>query len=271
MPFTPAHIAAVLPLRKRWNLVWSALAIGSMAPDFEYFLTLGPRTHHFHEFPGILTYTLPLSFFILWVLHRFLKEPVLEFLPTSVVERIDPAPFSFRGFGHIALILLSLSIGIATHLAWDSFTHESTIITERFPVEHANVPLPVVGPKKMYKVLQFGSSAAGLALLSAYFWFWYSRTKPRRKLTPAHSMSAKIAFWTLATLAAIAFGLYHAFVQLASEGMALRVAVVVTVVSAMAAFFWEVLAFSVFLQVRRKWMMNTRAAKPSGEPTSTRS
>jgi hypothetical protein len=263
MPFTPAHIAAVLPLRKRWNLVWSALAIGSMAPDFEYFLTLGPKTHRFHEFPGIVIYTLPLSFFILWVTHRFLKGPVLEFLPTSVAERMDPAPFSFRGLGRIALIVLSLSIGIATHLAWDSFTHEDTIITERFPVEHSTVPLPVVGPKKMYKVLQFGSSAVGLALLTAYFLSWYSRTKPRRKLSHAHSKSAKIAFWTITSLSAIAFGLYHAFVQLAAEGPPLRVAIIITVVSAMAVFFWEVLAFSVFLQARRQWMMNTRTVKPT--------
>jgi hypothetical protein len=270
MPFTPAHIAAVLPLRKRWNLVWSAMVIGSMAPDFEYFLTLGPKSHRFHEFPGIVIYTLPLSFFILWVLHRFMKGPVLEFLPTGVAERMDPGPFSFRGLGHIALILLSLSIGIATHLAWDAFTHESTIITERFPVEHANVPLPVVGPKKVYKVLQFGSSAVGLALLTANFLSWYSRTKPRRKLAPAYSKAAKIAFWTLTSLASIVFGLYHAFVQLASEELPLRVAVVITVVSAMAVFFWEVLAFSVFVQARQRWMMNTRTVKPTGEPTSTR-
>jgi hypothetical protein len=270
MPFTPAHIAAVLPLRKRWNLVWSALIIGSMAPDFEYFLTLGPKSHRFHQFPGIVIYTLPLSFFILWVTHRFLKGPVLEFLPTGIAERMDPAPFRFRGLAHIALILLSLSIGIATHLAWDSFTHESTIVTERLPVEHSNVPLPVVGPKKMYKVLQFGSSAVGLALLSAYFWIWYSRTKPRHTLAPAHSATAKIAFWVLTSLAAIAFGLYHAFVQLAADELPLRVAIVITIVSAMAVFFWEVLTFSVLVQVRRRWMMNTRTVKSTGEPTSTR-
>jgi hypothetical protein len=116
----------------------------------------------------------------------------------------------------------------------------------------------------MYKVLQFGSSAVGLALLTAYFLSWYARTKPRSTLSHAHSKFAKIAFWTLTGLSALAFGLYHAFVQLAAEEPPLRVAIVITVVSAMAVFFWEVLAFSVFLQARRQWMMNTRTVKPTG-------
>lgn len=38
MPFTPAHVAAVLPLRGRWGLPFAALAAGSMSPDLPYFL-----------------------------------------------------------------------------------------------------------------------------------------------------------------------------------------------------------------------------------------
>jgi hypothetical protein len=33
---------------------------------------------------------------------------------------------------------------------------------------------------------------------------------------------------------------------------------VIALVTTMAALFWEVLAFSVFLQARRQWMMNSR-------------
>ena len=42
MPFTLAHAAAALPLR-RFKLVWSALVIGSFAPDFWLFMGLPGR------------------------------------------------------------------------------------------------------------------------------------------------------------------------------------------------------------------------------------
>lgn len=48
MPFTLSHPAAVIPLsRVKW-LVPSAVLMGSMAPDFPYFLALsmGPRLLH---------------------------------------------------------------------------------------------------------------------------------------------------------------------------------------------------------------------------------
>jgi hypothetical protein len=44
MPFTFAHPAAVLPLRRFCpdRLVWSALVIGTVSPDLEYFVRLAP-------------------------------------------------------------------------------------------------------------------------------------------------------------------------------------------------------------------------------------
>src|SRR3954454_24363510 len=103
MPFPPAHIAAVLPLRRRWNLIWSALIIGSVAPDFEYFLTLGPHTQRLHTFPGVVLYTLPGAFVFFWVLQVFIKDPVLEFLPIGISERMEGISFRFRSLAHIGL------------------------------------------------------------------------------------------------------------------------------------------------------------------------
>ena len=39
MPFTPAHVAAALPFR-RTRLIWSALIVGTIAPDLEYYVRL---------------------------------------------------------------------------------------------------------------------------------------------------------------------------------------------------------------------------------------
>ena len=258
MPFTPAHIAAVIPLRKRWNLIWSALIVGSVAPDFEYFLTLGPHTHRLHAFPGVLYLTVPIAFAFLWIFQRFMKSPILEFLPSGIESRIDPAPFRFLGMRRLALIVLSLAIGIGTHLAWDSFTHESTMVTEHLSVEHAKVPLPVVGPKQMYKVLQYVSSVVGLALVAAYFGLWYSRTSPTHHVQHHHSGAAKIALWTTLTLVALVFAIWPFYLGYAGQIPWSREIIVLMVVRAMAALFWESLAFSVLVQARRQWMIGER-------------
>jgi len=62
MPLTPAHAAAVVPL---WRLlgsraVLSALVIGSMTPDFAYFLPLGVRRAESHSLAGLALATLAL-------------------------------------------------------------------------------------------------------------------------------------------------------------------------------------------------------------------
>lgn len=61
MPFTLCHPAVVLPLheaaRRRTSL--SALAIGSMAPNFVYCFSLGVSGGFTHSLAGVFLYCLP--------------------------------------------------------------------------------------------------------------------------------------------------------------------------------------------------------------------
>ena len=63
MPFTPAHSAAVVPLYFTFckHLVFSALIIGSMSPDFEYILRLTPTSRIGHTFHGLFLFCLPVG------------------------------------------------------------------------------------------------------------------------------------------------------------------------------------------------------------------
>jgi uncharacterized membrane protein len=255
MPFTPAHIAAVLPLRNRWKLVWSALVIGSVIPDLAHFFSLGQTGHLFHVFPGIVYLTFPISFFAVWAFHCIVKEPMLEILPDGVAQRLDPAPFRFRG--QIALILLSLAIGIATHLAWDSFTHENTVMSEALNLNSKAMQVPVVGPRAIFKVLQWGSSALGLLLIVVALWYWYTRTKPRRTFESTYSGVTKFAFWSIVIVVALGVGVRHA-ISLDSTQLFSRWGILVTLIGAMAVSFWEVVAFCVFYQIHKRWMMKER-------------
>jgi hypothetical protein len=91
VPFTLAHPAAVLPLR-RYRLPLSALVIGIMAPDFEYFLGLAQLGRSAHTFPGILTLSLPAALVALFVFQGVMKWPVFSLMPRAwQVRAVRPA------------------------------------------------------------------------------------------------------------------------------------------------------------------------------------
>src|SRR5277367_2533888 len=121
MPFTPAHVAAVLPFR-RSRLIWSALVVGAMAPDFEYFLRMSPQDRYGHTLTGLFLFTLPLALLTLWLFHAYVKAPFIEVMPSGLERRLAPgaSKFRFGGAAQFALIIASLLVGIGTHLIWDS-------------------------------------------------------------------------------------------------------------------------------------------------------
>src|SRR5581483_4447682 len=127
MPFTLSHAAAALPLR-RLKLVTSALVIGTLAPDFEYFLRLSPDDGYGHTLQGTFVLTLPLAIVTLALFHAFVKVPLAGLFPDNVERRLinHINEFRFAGGARFALIVVSILTGIATHLAWDSFTHSGT-------------------------------------------------------------------------------------------------------------------------------------------------
>src|SRR5262249_2699501 len=117
MPFTLSHIAAALPFRS-FKPFWPALLIGTMSPDFEYFLRLSDDDHLGHRFPGVLILTLPFALFVLWIFESYIREPAFELLPRSVQQRIkidkQNCPFSeWKNFGSA---IAWIGIGITTHL-----------------------------------------------------------------------------------------------------------------------------------------------------------
>lgn len=179
MPFTLAHTAAALPLR-RSRLIFSALLVGTMAPDFEYFVRLRPGGGWGHTIPGALALSLPLGFAVLWLFHIFAKAPVVALLPDGVQRRLGPwlKPFSFRGMRRFLLVVLSLLVGIATHLAWDSFTHSHRWVYRHVGLLHRHIMLPWFHQMEIYSFLQMLSSVVGVLILFLWIRSWYRATPP---------------------------------------------------------------------------------------------
>jgi len=101
MPFTPSHIAAVLPMMRRpvtrLPFVPTALVIGSMIPDVPLFTSHWPDYHQTHSVAGVLTVDALATCAAVALFHLVFRAPLAELLPRWIADRL-PAPF---GLGRV--------------------------------------------------------------------------------------------------------------------------------------------------------------------------
>lgn len=163
MPFTFAHPVITMPWWKKKSLPVSALIIGCMAPDFEYFIRFLAAGVWGHEGPGILLFNLPLILLLYVVFEKVIRPVLHAYLPSWFPyrwQREGKLPASATGW--IAVIVLGLA-GVGTHLLWDQFTHKGAWIVNQIPIltdmlHIGTVHIPI------YKLGQHGSTLFGLAL-----------------------------------------------------------------------------------------------------------
>ena len=167
MPLTFAHPAAVLPFR-RCGLPFSALVVGSMAPDLEYVLRLAPRSEISHTAAGLLVFCLPVGMLGLWLFHRVWTRPMADLLGMSgngSMGHAAPA-CTFWPARRFAVLCAAIVVGSMTHVAWDSFTHQYGWMVQRVPSLSRLVLATKWGAVPLYTMLQHGSTAVGLAVLA---------------------------------------------------------------------------------------------------------
>jgi len=201
VPFTISHAAAAIPLRRR-PLVLSALVVGTMAPDFEYFFRLTYQGRSWHTMPGLAQMTLPAAFVALVVFHLLVKWPVISLMPRSWQARVAaPArQFHWLPLSRLFWIVVSLAIGITTHVLWDGCTHLEGWAVQAWPALQETVGHAGGSNITVYKLLQHGSSILGLIILAVCVGRWYRRAEPHAiELTPLSAAQR----WALAL--AIAF------------------------------------------------------------------
>ncbi|WPO79408.1 DUF4184 family protein [Flavobacterium sp. KACC 22761] len=138
MPFTFSHPAIILPFKyfpKRWFSM-TGLVIGSLTPDFEYFIRMKVKSIYSHTFLGILWFDLPLAIVLAFIFHNIVRNSLFINLPKPFQKRLH----SFTEFNwniHFKkswfVILISILIGIISHLFWDAFTHEHGYFVSHIP------------------------------------------------------------------------------------------------------------------------------------------
>ncbi len=191
----------------RSRLVVSALIIGSIAPDFEYFVRFTGQDRALHKLPGLLLFTLPLAFLALVVFQVVLRKPMISLLPTGLFRRVSQIDdFRWVPLRRQLLLWFSLCIGIGSHLVWDSFTHDSGWLVELWPM--MRVPLIYIRGTALpaYKIAQHLSTIAGLLIVTAYFIRWYRTSPPPSSATNIGQLPRFLRTLVLLSMLAAASG-----------------------------------------------------------------
>lgn len=171
MPFTFAHAAIVLPLKRLFpqEIFLLALIIGSFTPDFEYFFRLRVHSECSHSMTGILLFNLPAGAFLLLLYLYILQKPTLNAAPNFIRKRIPliQTPH-LKNPKIIAIVGLGLIVGIASHLFWDAFTHETGYFAQKIDWLQSNQFL--LGRNiQGFKIVQHGSTLIGSTIILLVF------------------------------------------------------------------------------------------------------
>ena len=180
MPATFAHPAAVLPLRRFCGryLNFGALVIGSMMPDFGYFLGFWELATFAHTVVGSALVCVPFGAMLL-AAGRLLREPVVQLLPQPHRRALTEAMAHSPRLGVATWLVASFSIlvGAWTHCIWDSFTHAEGWSVQRLaPLMQPVLQIGEVQPPGFY-LLQHASTIVGTLLLARAYVAWL-RSRP---------------------------------------------------------------------------------------------
>ncbi|MCX7638095.1 MAG: DUF4184 family protein [Cyclobacteriaceae bacterium] len=193
MPFTFSHPAIVIPLtRLRVKFVSaSALVIGSMTPDFEYFIKMKLSGRFSHTLEGAFLFCLPVSFAALVVFHYVVKGPFINALPVyfhsrliqlrdfDFTESLRKYPFAY---------FICLLTGIFSHLLWDSFTHANHFMVRHLEFLSFTPSVFFLPSWPLFRYLQHISTLLGAIYLIFYFHHLPSQ-KTANTLNPLYWLS----------------------------------------------------------------------------------
>lgn len=181
MPFTIAHSVTSRPIARLsgGRLVAPALAVGAMAPDFEYLAHLSATRTIGHTPAGVFLLCLPTALVALFLWERLLAPVLSQLLRpgTGGLTNGWGEGDHFRSPSRIALVGLSVVIGSYSHIAWDAFTHEGGAVVSLWSGFSHNV-----GPGwfPVYQWLQYGCSLFGMAVLGVWAHRAYRRPVEER-------------------------------------------------------------------------------------------
>ena len=207
MPLTLAHPAVILPFSRNSKYInFLALVVGSMSPDFEYFLRGKPYGGIGHTFEGFVVLNLPIVIIVYLIYSTYIHRTLFTHLPSVFQDTYSKKPNS-TNLLKVTVFLYSAFFGMLTHIVWDSFTHLNgfmvkhfSILTYTFQIFDFNLPI--------FKVLQHGGTIVGLFAIIIYMYCRTARHTCNDRVNT--SSKQKMTYWcSIAILSILLFCLWY--------------------------------------------------------------
>lgn len=177
MPFTLAHPAAVLPLKRFCprHLSFGGLVVGSIVPDTAYLFENFKLDTFSHTFVGSLGYGLPVGLLMAWLFYG-LRRKAVEWLPKTRQSLL--MPMCLHPAPPLIFLAISILLGAWTHLLWDSFTHKNGWLVQQVPL--LQIQVLQLGRHQLFlcQALGYASSFAGVAWLFLAYEKWLQTVDP---------------------------------------------------------------------------------------------
>jgi len=164
-----------------------------MSPDFEFFLRMKVGENVGHHWYGIFLFDFPLSILLCLLFHNLIRNGLIENLSPWFSSRFWSARnlnWNQYALDHKLGLIISIFIGILSHLLWDAFTHFDGEFVLLFPFLASDIPIGTFR-LPIYLLLQILSSLVGLSYM-----YLYIRKFPAKNFIPTSRMD-KWIYWTL--------------------------------------------------------------------------
>ncbi len=170
MPWTFAHPAAIVPLRRFFldDRLIVGLAMGSLVPDLAYYV-LGQEAGRLgtlaHSLNGWWLLDAPVGACLSWLFimgRTRLAAPLPQPYRRALLA-LRPGRWADARLW--AWLMLASGMGAATHLLWDAFTHASGFFVQHWPLLRRELGLLDGRPWLLFNALQHLSTLFGLGVL----------------------------------------------------------------------------------------------------------
>lgn len=174
MPFTFAHPAIVIPLKypSKPKFFITSLIMGSMIPDFEYFIRMKIESIYSHTWLGLFWFDLPVGLLTIFIYQKLIKNVLITHLPATLNRRFSKfigVNKNYSSLKNILATVICIIIGSVSHLLWDGFTHPTgyfvktiSALSNMISIGNYHVYL--------YKLLQHVSTLIGILTILFAVW-----------------------------------------------------------------------------------------------------
>jgi hypothetical protein len=168
-----------------------------------------------HELVGIVVFTLPVGLAALWLLYN-ISWRLVPLAPQGIRRVVWPV--LREPVGSPLTVAISIAIGAATHLAWDSCTHEQGWLVLRVPLLYAPLASFAGHTVRLFHALCYATTFVGISALAIAYQQWRIGSVDSDTLPPSGTVLGNAMGFATITMAPV---LMHHFVQRLAIDLAL--------------------------------------------------